>query len=112
MVSKLVTAAIQDRLFYAWCEQMDLPAPDAEYVFDKLNDRKWRFDYAWPEQKVALEVEGGIYIQGRHSRGWTMEKDMEKYNEAAAQGWRLLRTTPRNLMKETTFDWLRRTLEA
>lgn len=53
--------------------------------------RKWRFDFAWPDIKFAVEVEGGIHIQGRHTRGAGYEKDIEKYAEAFALGWRVLR---------------------
>ena len=57
--------------------------------------RRWRFDFAWPERLLAVEVEGGSFIAGRHSRGAGFEADAEKYNEAALIGWRVLRVTPR-----------------
>lgn len=66
-----------------------LPNPEREYRF--APDRRWRFDFAWPDKKVALEVEGGIWTNGRHNRGAGMEADMEKYNRATCEGWRLLR---------------------
>ena len=59
--------------------------------------RKWRLDFAWPDHKLALEVEGGVFIQGRHSRGAGMVKDMTKYGELAVMGWRLLRVTPKQI---------------
>jgi hypothetical protein len=52
--------------------------PQAEFTFAK--PRKWRFDFAWPEHRAAVELEGGIHIGGRHTRGVGFEKDMEKYN--------------------------------
>ena len=66
-----------------------LPAPVREFRF--APPRQWRFDFAWPEQKLAVEVEGGIFTKGRHSRGSGMLADMEKYNRAALLGWRVLR---------------------
>lgn len=54
-------------------------------------ERKWRFDFAWPDSKVAVEIEGGIYTQGRHTRGKGYESDMRKYNRAAVLGWIVLR---------------------
>ena len=57
-------------------------------------------------KKIALEVEGGIWIQGRHSRGAGMLKDMEKYNAAAAAGWRLFRTTPKQLRSAELLNML------
>lgn len=56
--------------------------------------RRWMFDFCFPNERVAVEVEGGIWIQGRHSRGAGKLADMEKYSAAAAMGWRILYTTP------------------
>jgi very-short-patch-repair endonuclease len=66
-----------------------LPEPVREHVF--APPRKWRLDFAWPEQKLAVEVEGGIFTAGRHSRGAGLLADMAKYNAAALAGWRVLR---------------------
>jgi very-short-patch-repair endonuclease len=68
-----------------------LPEPTREYRFHPV--RKWRFDYCWPDVKVAAEFEGGVHIGGRHSSGGGFEKDCEKYNSAALLGWRVLRFT-------------------
>lgn len=72
-----------------------LPEPTREYRF--APPRRWRFDFAWVEQKIALEVEGGIWTKGRHTRGKGFLGDMAKYNEAVLMGWRLLRCTPKNI---------------
>ncbi len=53
--------------------------------------RRWRFDFAIPDRKVAIEIEGGIYTQGRHTRGSGFSKDCEKYNVATVMGWAVLR---------------------
>lgn len=66
-----------------------LPEPVREYRF--APDRKWRFDFAWPDEKLAVEVEGGVWSGGRHTRGAGFLKDAEKYNRAALMGWRVLR---------------------
>ena len=76
-------------------DQMGIHRPETEYVFHKT--RKWRFDFAWPEHKVALEVEGGAFAYGRHTRPSGFKKDMEKYNQACLYGWRVFRTLPENL---------------
>lgn len=55
--------------------------------------RRWRFDLAWPEYKVAAEVEGGTFVAGRHNRGRGFEADCEKYSEAAIAGWLVVRAT-------------------
>jgi hypothetical protein len=77
------------------CRLSGLPDPTPEYRFHPT--RKWRFDFAWIDVRVALEVDGGIWTQGRHSRGTGMLGDHEKLNEAACLGWRVLRTTPSGL---------------
>jgi very-short-patch-repair endonuclease len=68
-----------------------VPAPKREFRFHP--DRKWRFDFAWPEKMVAVEVEGGTWSGGRHTTGLGFQKDCEKYNAATALGWRVFRYT-------------------
>jgi very-short-patch-repair endonuclease len=70
-----------------------LPEPVPEYVF--APPRRWRFDFAWPPLRVAVEVEGGAWVGGRHTRGKGFEADAEKYNTAALLGWIVLRFTSR-----------------
>ena len=62
-----------------------------EYRFHPT--RKWRFDYALPDTKIAFEFEGGVFIQGRHSRGTGLSEDAVKYNTAQLMGWRVFRFT-------------------
>jgi len=57
----------------------------AEYKF--LAKRKFRFDFAHLSSKVAIELQGGIWSRGRHSGGAGQEKDFEKFNLAALDGW-------------------------
>ena len=68
-----------------------LPKPVPELHFHPT--RRWRFDWAWPDQKLALEVDGAVYSRGRHTRGKGFENDMEKLNEALLLGWRVLRVS-------------------
>ena len=83
------TTAIHIRAFRQ--ERPSVPMPIREYRFDPL--RRWRFDFAWPAQLMAIEVEGGTWRRGRHNRAVGFEKDCEKYNAAAMAGWRVLRYT-------------------
>lgn len=69
------------------------PAPVAEFMFARDIKRRWRVDYAWLEEKLVVEVEGAVWTQGRHTRGSGYLKDIEKYNELALRGWRLIRVT-------------------
>lgn len=59
-----------------------------------LKERRFRFDFACIDLKIAIEVEGGIWSNGRHVRGAGYIRDMEKYNLATIYGWRLLRYKP------------------
>ena len=73
--------------------------------------RKWRFDYAWEDHRVALEVEGGVWVGGRHTSGAGFVKDVEKYNEAACLGWRIIRCQPRELCSIKTVDNIKKALQ-
>lgn len=92
-------------IFFSSLDGCKIERPVPEHKFHP--ERKWRFDYAWLEQKVALEVEGGTFIQGRHSRGAGMGKDMEKYNTAAVMGWRIIRVVPAALCNTSTMNLLK-----
>ena len=65
----------------------------AEFKFHPI--RKWRADFAIPSAKLLIEIEGGFWIQGRHSRGGGGESDMEKYNTSSIMGYALLRFSPK-----------------
>lgn len=73
------------------------PRPVREHKF--CNERDYRFDFSWPSVKVAVECEGGTWLQtktGRsagHAHPARFEKDVEKYNCATADGWRVFRCT-------------------
>jgi very-short-patch-repair endonuclease len=61
-----------------------------EYEFH--DERMWRFDFAWPDKMLAIEVEGGTkYGNSRHSYGKGFDDDALKYNTASAMGWTLFR---------------------
>lgn len=62
-----------------------------EYKFHPA--RKWRFDFADPGSKVAIEIEGGIWQKGRHTTGSGYQADCEKYNAATMLGWKVIRLT-------------------
>lgn len=91
------------------CLAAKVPKPVSEYRF--APPRRWRFDHAWPEQRVALEQEGGVWTRGRHTRGAGYVKDLEKYNEAACLGWIVIRCTPAQLHDGSAFVWVKRAIE-
>lgn len=62
-----------------------------EQEFKFHPDRKWRADFHIIGHKLLVEVEGGIWSGGRHTRAKGYIGDMEKYNAAVALGYRVLR---------------------
>jgi very-short-patch-repair endonuclease len=66
-----------------------LPVPEREYRFDP--ERKWRFDFAWVDQMLAVECEGGQWVNGRHNHPQHTAAELNKYNAAAVAGWKVLR---------------------
>lgn len=97
-------------LFTVACPKMGLPEPTPEYKFHQ--ERKWRIDYYFEAngRKVGLEVEGGIWTSGRHTRGAGFAGDMEKYNTAGEMGIMIVRVVPKDLLKIETFNLIKRTL--
>lgn len=87
-----------------------IPFPETEYLFmphPKTGKRRlWRFDYCWPEYMLALEIEGGAYVRGRHVRPQGFLGDLTKYGEAFALGWSVLRCSPQMLEDGTAVRWL------
>jgi very-short-patch-repair endonuclease len=77
----------------------------SEYRFHPL--RKWRFDWALPEYKLAIEQEGGIWTGGRHTRGKGYQQDLNKYNHAVMLGWKVLRFSVEDIRKGTAKAFLK-----
>jgi hypothetical protein len=90
--------------------RMGLPPPLFEKRFHPT--REWRFDLAWPEERLALEVVGGLWMGGRHNTPEGYLSDMEKFNAAACLGWRILFTTPRGLSSFGTAAMVKEALSA
>lgn len=67
------------------------PNPRREFRFHPT--RKWRFDFAWERERVAVEMEGGVFVGGGHNQGRRYTMDCQKYNMATVMGWRVLRYT-------------------
>ncbi len=74
--------------------------PELEKEFRFHPTRKWRADFAHLPSRTLIEIEGGIYVNGRHNRGAGFAADLEKYFEAALAGWRVVRLGPNELSLE------------
>jgi very-short-patch-repair endonuclease len=108
-VERRKARAVRDR-FFAELRRAGIAVPAEEVRFHDA--RRYRFDFAWPAERLALEVDGGIWTWGAHGRGAGIERDQDKTNLAAALGWRVMRTTPRKLCKPVTIALIRLALEA
>jgi len=77
----------------------DIAEPVAEFRFSK--SRRWRFDFCWPERKVAVEISNGFWKPGggRHST----DGDRDKRNTAASMGWRVLEWTDKALADDPDY---------
>ena len=77
--------------FSAELAMFGIPTPVRQYRFHAV--RLWRFDFAWPDRRIAVEIHGGIFMaagKGGHNRGAYMEKSFEKSNVAQLGGWKVL----------------------
>lgn len=86
-------------IFSLWMDQYGFIR---EHKFDK--NRKWKMDYANLGLLICVEVEGGVWQMGRHTRGSGFVKDMEKYNTATIAGWAVLRVTPQMIQDGTAYQ--------
>jgi very-short-patch-repair endonuclease len=89
-----MSSALEAKFALLW-RALNGPKLERELKFHPT--RKWRFDFAHTESKIAVEIEGGAWNGGRHTRGSGFVKDAEKYNAAILQGWRVFRL-PSNLI--------------
>ena len=94
--------------FESLCVAQGFQEPVPEFQF--APPRKWRFDWCWPESKLALEVQGGIFSAGRHVRGAALVKEYEKLTEAAILGWRVLFVTTKQIDDGSVFAILSRAM--
>jgi len=77
------------------CSRAGFVAPVSEHRFHP--ERKWRFDFAWPQIRLAIEVNGGG-SRGRHSSLTGATEDAEKMNAAQLMGWRVLIYTAKSVL--------------
>ena len=103
------TASAQLDLFASYLRQHTGEKVVKEYKFHEV--RRWRFDYAFPECKVAIEVDGAVWTLGRHNRPAGYINDMEKLNTAASMGWLVLRITPDDRFLLTTRQMVEATIQ-
>lgn len=87
-----------------------LPLPDRNWRFHP--DRQWALDFAWPDRMLAVEVEGGLWVRGRHLQPAGYEEDCRKYAEAALLGWVVIRVTGGQVQSGEALRYIERALAA
>jgi very-short-patch-repair endonuclease len=97
-----------EEMFALHCQANNL-SPEREYVF--AVGRMWRFDFAFPDDMIAVEIEGGTWNGGRHTRGSGFAKDCEKYAEAVIRKWLVMRFTTEMVQRGEAIDFTLRALE-
>ena len=76
-----------EEMFALQCEQAGLPTPLREYA--AVPGRRFRWDFAWPDKRVLVEINGGTYAHMGHSTGSGIARDYEKSNLAVLAGWKV-----------------------
>lgn len=76
----------------------EYPTPIEEHRFHP--PRRWRFDRAWLDAKVAVEIDGGTFKRGRHVRGMGYHNQLDKQNQAILDGWRILRYDTKHIHED------------
>ena len=90
-------SSLEERFLRLW-SLAGGPPREREYRFH--DKRRWRADFAHVEGRVLVEVEGGIWVNGRHNRAAGFNADLEKYLEAGLLGWRVFRLGPDQITLE------------
>jgi very-short-patch-repair endonuclease len=90
----------------------DLPPFEREVA--AIPGRKFRFDFAWLRERVAVEIQGGTFARGRSAHsGASIVRDHEKHNLATLEGWRVIYFNARDMTARAlpaTVETIRRVL--
>ena len=102
-----LTISKGEQLFMDQLIENQLDIPKTEYRF--LKKRRFRFDFAWPDRMIAVEVEGGVWMKGGggHTTGKGYTRDLEKYNLATLHGWEVYRFTTQDVTKEIAIAFMK-----
>lgn len=106
-VSRKNAGSRYELLLHTQLKALGMPLPTPDFRFHP--GRRWEFDFAWPDvtlrggSKLSLEIEGGVWMKsgGAHRSGNNYVLDLEKYNQAALDGWLVLRVLPEWLSLES-----------
>ena len=107
-------------LFARHCELFRVQRPERELLFAQSIGRRWRFDFAWPSHKLAVEIEGLVVMRingelvckGRHASISGFKEDCEKYAWATVLGWRVMRFEQSQVKDKTAINMVTRAMAA
>jgi hypothetical protein len=97
-----------EEVFALQLRAIGAPTPTREYRF--AEPRKYRFDFCWPDQLLAVEIHGGVWVRGRHVRPAGMASDAEKTRLALDLGWRCYPFLGSEVESGVAVEWLERVL--
>lgn len=96
-------------IFYVDILSSGFPRPTREFHF--LSGRRYAADFAWVDYNLLVEIEGGVWSGGRHTRGKGFTEDCRKYNLAQIEGYDVLRFTAEMVESGEALDCLRKWFE-
>ena len=110
-IKKTPGMSLEAREFRVLCKDNGLPMPEVDYRFATERGSSMEIDYAWPPEKLGLEVQGGIFRDGGGAhQGKGHLRDIRKMNLAHELGWRVLQCVPDDLHSPLTLDMIRQAL--
>lgn len=84
---------------------------EGEFIreFKFHHKRRWRLDFACPQERLAIEVQGLLWggRQGGHQRPKGVERDCEKQAHAMMLGWRVLPIAPKHIRSGEAYTWIK-----
>lgn len=86
--------------------------PEPQRQARVIPGRRFAFDFYWPAQRLAVEVDGGIWTGGRHATGTGIEADAEKFSLAAIEGIRVMRICKTHIRSGEAITWIEKALAA
>lgn len=101
------TSPLEEEL-YLQIKALGLPDPEREY--QAVKGRKYRWDFAWPESNLLVEVQGGIWGRGGHSTGAGVTRDCDKLTEATLGGWQSMAFTGKQIHEGQAIEAIARFL--
>ncbi len=109
--AKRAWKGVEELLLFRLTKVWRLPEPKREMHFHPT--RQWRFDFAWPDFMLAVEVDGITFgkAAGRHQQGRGFENDREKDLAARELGWDVIHFTPRQVRNDEAARMIARALE-